>query len=60
MIKLSIEKLHQVTSYWYCQDLNGFIGKMTLCDSYIPEYILEDEELYYELIEYMFELEKRC
>jgi len=58
-MELTLEKLQQVTSSWYTQDYNGYIAKMYLSDSYMPSYILKNGELYYELVEYMFELEKK-
>lgn len=58
-MKLTIEKLQYVSSYWYSKDSNGYIGKMFLRDSYLPKYILEDETLYYELVDYMYELEQK-
>lgn len=59
IMKLTVEELHNYSSCWYAQDYNGVIAEMYLSDSYIPEYILNDGELYYQLTEYMFKLEKK-
>ena len=58
-MKLTLRELHQVTSSWYAQDYNGYIAEMHLYDSYMPPYILDNGELYYELIDYMLELEEK-
>lgn len=53
---LTIKKLYQSSSTWYAQDIAGNIAFMALEDSYMPEYIIEDEQLYYQLDEYMTNL----
>lgn len=58
-MKLTVEKLRNYRSCWYAKDNNGFIAEMYLSDSYLPNYILDDAKLYYQLTEYMFELEKK-
>jgi len=57
-MKLTIKDLHHLSTTWYAQDINGNLADMTLNTSYMPEYILEDESLYYELDNYMFNLQK--
>jgi len=49
----TIEKLYESSATWYAQDIIGNIAFMALQTSYIPEHIIEDEQLYYELNKYM-------